>query len=249
MYGVSTGPIWTRPEPAERRPRFTREQIAAAAVKIADSEGFEAVTMRRVAAELGAGTMSLYHYVRTKDDLVALMDDVAMGELLVPEGELPADWREALAEIARRTRAMYERHPWAIRSLQAAQSGPHSIRHAEQTLAAVGSLGLDPIARFEITAMVDDYVLGFILRHGGSDLEGGVEDIPDELFEYMSSLLATGEYPYTAELAGGDMRAFARTFVAMASDPGRFERGLQRLLDGIAIALGEQPRAEGRPGS
>jgi AcrR family transcriptional regulator len=249
MYAVSSGPIWSRPEPAERRPRFTREQLAAAAVKIADAEGFEAVTMRRVASELGAGTMSLYHYVRTKDDLVALMDDAAMSELLVPEGELPADWRDALAAIARRMRAMYERHPWAIRSLQAAQSGPHSIRHAEQTLAAVASLRLDPLARFEITAMVDDYVMGFILRHGGSDLEGGVESIPDGVFEYMTSLLATGEYPHTAELAGGDMREFARTFVAMASDPDRFERGLQRVLDGIAVSLGEQPRGGGVPGS
>src|SRR5215207_5547112 len=67
-------PIWARPEPGERRPAHTREKIAETAIAIADAEGFEAVSMRRIAAELGAGTMTLYHYVRTKDELVALMD-------------------------------------------------------------------------------------------------------------------------------------------------------------------------------
>ena len=90
--------IWDRPEPGSRRPRHTREQIAAAALAIADREGFEAVSMRRVAAEVGAGTMTLYHYVRTKDDLIDLMDDAIMGEVLIPDGELPATWREAMRD-------------------------------------------------------------------------------------------------------------------------------------------------------
>src|SRR5262249_54891746 len=63
--------IWLRPEPSGRRPRFTREQIARAALRIADDESFEAVTMKRIASELGAGTMTLYYYVRTKADIVA----------------------------------------------------------------------------------------------------------------------------------------------------------------------------------
>ena len=77
-------PIWLRAEPVRRKPRFTREAIAAAAFAIADAKGFEAVSMRGIAAKLGAGTMTLYHYVRTKDDLVALMDDALMGEILIP---------------------------------------------------------------------------------------------------------------------------------------------------------------------
>ena len=242
MYGVSTGPIWSRPAPGERRPRFSREQIAAAALKIADEDGFSAVTMRRVATALDAGTMSLYHYVRTKDELVTLMDDAVMGELLV--NEVPADWREALAALARRARAAYERHPWAINSLASSQGGPNGMRHAEQTLAAVASLPLSPVTRFELTALVDDYVVGFVLRHGGSDLEGEVAEIPDEVFDYMRAWLASGEYPHVQELAGDDLRAFAHIFVAMAGDEGRFERGLTRVLDGIAISLGEQPRGE-----
>src|SRR6476620_10056298 len=59
-------PIWARPEPGERRPAYTRERIAETAIAIADAEGFDAVSMRRIASELGAGTMTLYYYVRTK---------------------------------------------------------------------------------------------------------------------------------------------------------------------------------------
>src|SRR6185436_15098966 len=96
--------IWERPEPGARRPRYTREQIARTALAIADAEGFEAVSMRRVASELGAGTMTLYHYVRNKDELIELMDDAMMSELIVPDDEMPSDWREALTAIARRSR-------------------------------------------------------------------------------------------------------------------------------------------------
>src|SRR5262245_27967501 len=65
--------VWTRPEPGSRKPRFNRDEIAAAAVRIADAEGLEALSMRRLAVELDAGTMTLYHYVRTKDELLALV--------------------------------------------------------------------------------------------------------------------------------------------------------------------------------
>ena len=85
--------IWTRPEPGSRKPRFSRDDIAQAALRIADTEGFDALSMRRLAAELDAGTMTLYHYVQTKDELLTLVNDAVMGELLIPADELPTDWR------------------------------------------------------------------------------------------------------------------------------------------------------------
>jgi AcrR family transcriptional regulator len=125
----ATGPIWTRPEPAGRAARLRRADIAGAALAIADREGFAAVSMRRVARELDAGTMSLYHYLRTKDDLLELMDDAVIGELLVPPDELPENWRAALTAIARRTRAAWARHPWAIDSLRGERFGPNAMAH------------------------------------------------------------------------------------------------------------------------
>src|SRR5262249_25334110 len=97
-------PIWTTPEPGARRAGHTRDEIARVAMVIADEEGFDAVSMRSVARALGSGTMTLYHYVRDKDDLLALMDDALMAEVLVPDDEFPETWREAISEIAHRTR-------------------------------------------------------------------------------------------------------------------------------------------------
>jgi AcrR family transcriptional regulator len=240
MYGVS---IWTRAEPNERSPRHTREAIAAAAVAVADADGLSAVTMRRVAAELGAGTMSLYHYVRTKDDLVTLMDDAVMREVVLDA--VPAGWREALTAIAGRMLDVYERHPWVV-WLRGADPGPSRARHVEQILGAVASLPVDGLTRFEIVSLVDDYVTGFVLRHGGSDA-GDVDAIPDEVFALMETSLAS--LPHTAAIVGEDVRAFARHFIALAGDRGRFERGLARVLDGIAISVGEQPAGGRRPRS
>src|SRR5690242_11749769 len=110
--------IWTRPEPGARRPKFTREQIAAAALAIADTEGFAAVSMRRIAGELGAGTMTLYYYVRTKDELIALMDDAIMAEVLIPTEAFPTHWYDALTAIALRTWDVLVRHPWVLQYLQ-----------------------------------------------------------------------------------------------------------------------------------
>ena len=89
--------MWTRQVPSPRKPRFTREELAAAAIRIADAEGFAAVSMRRIAADLDSGTMTLYHYVKTKDELLSLVVDEVMGEVVVPDAvPFPTDWRDAM---------------------------------------------------------------------------------------------------------------------------------------------------------
>src|SRR5262252_3701067 len=106
------GPIWARPEPGSRRPRFTREQIASVA-------------------------------------------------LAIPDAELPDDWRAALAAIARRTRDVFLRHPWALHSLQGeaavhgAPVGPNGLRHFEQSLAALEHAPLDTSQKLDLLAIVD----------------------------------------------------------------------------------------------
>jgi AcrR family transcriptional regulator len=230
--------VWARPDPAARRPRHTRELIAATALAIADADGIEAVTMRRVAAELDAGTMTLYHYVKSKAELIALMQDAIMAEQLVPEGELPADWRGALTAIAHRTRAMLRRHPW-VSGLQSGggAAGPHALLHFEQSLAAVATTGLRAEDRLDLIAMIDDYVAGFVIK---SDLEPGLESVPAEaaptINAYLDEQLSTGQYPHIEALLGdGDrLAALTRFVVAAYSADQRFERGLTRLLDGVA---------------
>jgi AcrR family transcriptional regulator len=243
----AAGPIWARPEPGARRARFTRDQIAAAALAIADTDGFESVSMRRVAAELGAGTMTLYHYVRTKDDLVALMDNAIMGELLIPDGEMPSDWREALTLIARRTRDAFARHPWTLEAVGDAGIGPNGIRHMEQSVGAVAALDLDAVTRFEIISLVDDYVFGYAMRRRGlgRDDPEAMEEWLDRASSYIEEQLATEDLPHLqAIMPEGGMSAFWKELEEADFEDGRFERGLTRLLDGIALDL----ERGGKPG-
>src|SRR6266540_2560688 len=128
--------IWMRPEPTGRRAPRSRDDIAAAAIAVADAEGIEAVSMRRVAAELGFGTMSLYHYVRSKDELLDLMSDGIMGGQLVDDAELQQGWRAGLTAIAHATRRNIERHPWmgdAMRPQHSNVPGPNAMRHVDQS--------------------------------------------------------------------------------------------------------------------
>ena len=233
--------IWWRPEPGTRKPRLTREEIAAMALELADAEGLDAVSMRRVASELGVGTMSLYYYVQTKDELLALMHDAMMGELLVPDDALPADWRAALELIAHRSREAFRRHPWAIEG-PPGPLGPNAMRHFEQSLAAVDRLDADLAAKFELITMVDDYVFGYALRELQDDFqrlqEGDGEQWADGLAAYLDAQLATGSFPHMQRIVGSEgARAAIERLVKLGGDERRFERGIKRLLDGIALNL------------
>lgn len=242
MSTADNAPIWARPEPAGRRPRFTREQIAVAALHIADTEGFEAVTMKRIAAELGAGTMTLYYYVRNKADIVALMQDAILADQLVPEAELSSGWRPATAAIARRTRAVLLAHPWSSAALTEAAFGPNALRHMEQNLAALAGTSLSRSQKLELVAAVDAYVLGASL-HAIETLSrtGLAESDPESAaaaVEFGMGLLRTGEFPQLSalneEVPEGNPAVLPTTGEAITE---QFDRGLDALLDGLAARL------------
>jgi AcrR family transcriptional regulator len=228
--------IWTRPEPGSRRPRFTRDQIAATALAIADTEGFAAVSMRRIASELGAGTMTLYYYVRTKDELVALMDDAMMREVLIPDDDFPTHWHDALTAVATRTWDVLMRHPWALQYLQNAAAGPNAMRHFEQSLAALADTGLDAPAKFALLALVDDYVHGNVLRAAEMRSASAVdEDTIEAAIEFGKAQFASGKFPHTEALFGGeDPRVVFPRLLGGLTERDRFLQGLAVLLTGVA---------------
>jgi len=191
---------------------LSREKIAAVALAIADAEGFASVSMRRIAQEMGVGTMSLYYYVKTKADLIAVMDDALMGEVLVPS--LPANWREALTGIATRTRDVFLRHPWALSSMLSAPPGVNAMRHMEQCLQALAGTTMTTREKLALLAMIDDFVFGYALREAATD--------PKVDLNFAKAQLATGAFPWLKE-------AFGRGRVPMMSD--RFQKGLHALLD------------------
>jgi len=194
---------------------LSRETIAATAIAIADKEGFASVSMRRIALELGVGTMSLYHYVKTKADLIAAMDDALMGEILLPS--VPENWRKALTEIALRTRAVFLRHAWALSSMLTAPPGINAMRHMEQCLQALAGTGMTAREKFTLLAIIDDFVFGYALREGAND--------PAMDFSFAKSQLNTGAFPRLVEVFGkGRLPAI----------PDRFQKGLRVLLDSVS---------------
>jgi AcrR family transcriptional regulator len=195
-----------------RPPQLSREEIAAAALAIADADGFASVSMRRIAQEMGVGTMSLYYYVKTKADLIAAMDDALMGEVLAPS--LPANWREALTVIAIRTRDVFLRHPWALSSMLSAPPGVNAMRHMEQCLQALAGTTMTTREKLALLALIDDFVFGYALREAASD--------PKVDLNFARAQLATGTFPRLKEAFGkGRIPAM----------PDRFQMGLRTLLD------------------
>jgi AcrR family transcriptional regulator len=211
-----------------------RDEIVAAALKLADAEGPDAVSMRRIAKDLGVGTMSLYHHIPTKDDLLDLMHDHVMGELLIPGDELAGDWQEALAQISRRTKAVYERHHWMVSGAwERPQFGPRAFAHIEQSLAIMA--GVPTAQMLQMLGVADDYVIGFVsrrvatraaLRRADMDMAAYQE----ALRPYVEKLLAerADEFPNLARFAGEDWNQ---------DEDERFEQGLRWLIAGMAQAV------------
>ncbi|MFD8144282.1 TetR/AcrR family transcriptional regulator [Streptomyces sp. NPDC059708] len=224
--------IWARPQRAGRgpRPAHSRDSIAAEAVRIADAEGIEAVSMRRVAAGIGAGTMSLYNYVPRKEDLYELMVDAAGAEydLTPPTG----DWRADLLALARQTRALMHRHPWLPRLLSPVYGfSPHALRYLEHSLACLEPLEVSGGEKLELVAAINGTVATFVA--GELATAERARSLPwSEAAEqgvrmsWLGSRLATGEYPrLTAALTAGDPVPGAGLDMAAV-----FDRAVSRLL-------------------
>jgi AcrR family transcriptional regulator len=225
--------VWTRAEPGRRQPRLSRDAIAATAVQLADAEGLDALSMRRLATELGVGTMTLYYYVRTKDELLALVTDAVMGELLLPEGEtFPSDWRQAVTSIAHRSRDALRRHPWMLDIADDPAVGPNSVRHFDQSMQAVTGLDADLVTKLDVITAVDEYVFGYCIHERTTLLDDAAAG--DVMRGYVTDLIGTGDYPELTRLVEADGAAGVWSQIyAHTHDPERFDRNLARLLDGI----------------
>jgi AcrR family transcriptional regulator len=214
---------WNAPTPDPGR-GLTRAAVVAAAVAIADRDGLTAVSIRRVAAELGIRPMSIYTHIASKDNLIDLMLDEVIGEVLLPE-PLPDDWREALRQIAHRSHDAFVAHTWTLEAFgQRPRFGPNTLRHVEQTLAAAALTGLDHEAAAIVLSVVDEYTLGHAMR---------VLLVPDEdgLRATIEQMLRTADpdaFPHLARATAG---------AVLGPHQGAFEAGLEALLDGFERTL------------
>jgi AcrR family transcriptional regulator len=241
--------VWARDAAEAAGPQpLSREAIVAAAIEIADTEGLEAVSIRKIATKLGARPMSLYSHIERKGDLIDLMVDEVMGGAILPEPPAPGDWREGLREIARRTRESVRTHPWSVAAaFGRPRLGPNALCHFDQSLGVVSGLPLTPERKRAVLLAVDTYTLGFVrweLRSASAtDGCGAPEDGPsvEEIDAYITAQVATGKYPHLAELAStGHKKHMSFGLKAEA-----FESGLDWLLTGIAAEVAEHEAAAG----
>jgi AcrR family transcriptional regulator len=231
--------VWMRPERAGKgpAPSHSRAEITATAIALADAEGIDAVSMRNVAAKLGAGTGTLYRYVARKDDLIDLMIDAVEGEDGGP-APLSGDWRHDLRAFARRARSIMRRHPWvAVLTAGRPTLGPNELRLSEHTLQAIAGLGLtidEMLVSLEtLQAFVRGYTLGELaeqeaIRRSGLEREQWMTAYAP----YLQTILDGGQHPLVARVV-----LDAEGPHADDQDERGFELGLDRILDGLAANL------------
>ncbi|MQY08831.1 TetR/AcrR family transcriptional regulator [Actinomadura macrotermitis] len=241
MADTASPNIWMRPERPARgpRPAYSRAQITEAAIRVADAEGLEAASMRRIAAEIGTGAMTLYRYVPSRDDLIALMVDHAIGQEPLPERP-SGDWRADLALVARHTRAVGLRHRWLADLPPAgAVFGPNQLRVIEFAYGALDvGLPIDDILTY----------VGMVMGHAQlavraeiaweREAERGGATAEQRMRRnspYVDQLIRSGEHPMFARIVMDARQPH------MSPDE-RFRYGLDRVLDCIGAMIPIGPR-------
>ncbi|RCV47916.1 TetR/AcrR family transcriptional regulator [Marinitenerispora sediminis] len=220
--------VWLGDRP-RRRPRLSEERIVQAAVALLDAEGVQGFSMRRLAARLGAATMSLYEYVATKEDLFDLALDAAMGEIELPADRPPA-WREELTHHAVQSRRVMRRHPWMTELVGTRPLlGPNALARSERFHAALAAAGFAGAELVAAAGAVSSYVHGYVVTENvwRARMRDPAEE--RELRRRAQSYLAgqPDRYPVLAEHARLEDADF---------DAG-FRSGLELILDGIATRL------------
>ncbi len=229
-------------------PTLSRGEIVDAAIAIADAEGAEAISMRRIAQALRSGTMSLYWHVANKEHLLDLMLDTVVGEVTIPDP--PGDWRSFLQVTARENRAVLLRHRWVMDFIGGRPPlGPNTILNVERSLAALESLHLDTATAMNILMTVSTYVMGAALRELRE--MRAQRDLEQSGFDQAEAMAGMALWCKRLE-ADGRFSHFLR-IIKDGIDPDaeetrdeRFEFGLDCVLDGIAMHVRRRPG--GMPG-
>ena len=192
--------VWRRPERSGvgPKPEHSREGIVSAAILIADQDGLGAVSIRRVAAGIGAGAASLYRYLKSHDELVELMIDAVSGEYDLSPSDEPA--RIQLLNLARQGRAIMYRHPWLAPLLLTRPSmGPNSLRYLERALSALQAVDMPGPAKLQTVAMMTAITSAFVQNELAAGTASGTDDggTPARS-QYISEVLLSGDYPLLA---------------------------------------------------
>lgn len=230
--------LWERIDPAAAatRPALSAERIGRTAIALADAEGLDAITMRRLATELGVAPMAAYRHVDGKDELLQLIGDLVLDEIELPPPGTP--WRETFRTIALRTRELRMRHHWmaALPPEANVLPGPRRMAITERLMASLDGLGLSLDERMATARALHSYgggainhevTLATLMKRRGWTTG---HEVRTALSPEMRHLMDTGRYPVIREWALSATRKDDALWT--------FEFGLDALLDGIAARHG-----------
>ena len=219
----------TETETRSRTP-LSRERALSAAVAVADAEGLDALTMRRLAQELGVEAMSLYYHVANKEDILDGMVEMVFSEIELPPDA--TDWRTAMLQRAGSLRAALTRHPWAITIMESRTSpGPATMRHHDWVIGCFRRAGFSVANAAHGFSLIDSYIYGFVMQEVNLPFTESAG--PEELEALVAAILpnlSPDEYPHFVELT-----------VDHVLQPGyrygdEFDFGVRLILDGLERA-------------
>lgn len=210
-----------------RREPVTRQRALVAAIALADAEGIEALTMRKLAQALHVEAMSLYHHVANKNDILDGMVDAVFTEIELPA--VDSEWRPAMLQRAHSLHATLFRHPWAIGIMESRSApGPATFRHHDAVIGCCRKAGFSVEMSAHAFSLLDSYIYGFVLQEVNLPFNDS-----DDLGEVLDTMVPTDlaqAYPYFAELTS---EYVVKEGYSYADE---FEFGLGLILDGLERA-------------
>lgn len=227
LYGCQANMKTERRKRTQREP-VTRERALRAALALADAEGLEQLTMRRLAEALGVEAMSLYHHVPNKDAILDGMVDLVFQEVELPSAE--RGWREALRRRCASMRAALLRHRWALALMESrAAPGLANLAHHDAVLGCLRGGGFSVTLTAHAYAVLDAFVYGFAHTEVSLPFEGSEETqkVAGAIFEK----LPPGAFPHLVELTREHVLKPGYSYGA------EFDFGLELVLDGLERAL------------
>lgn len=216
-------------ERLKQQPRvpLTRERVFQGAMTLADEVGMEGFTLRKLATWIDVKPMTIYHYVKNKNEIIDGMVDLVFEEIGLPPTDI--HWKESMRSRARSVRAVLAQHPWATVLLESRTNpGSATLRHHDAVLGCLRRGGLSITMTAHTYAIIDSFLYGFALQEANLPATEG--EAMAELAQGISVLFDTGQYPYLAELTTEHVLQPDYDF------GDEFEFGLNLILDGIEAA-------------
>jgi AcrR family transcriptional regulator len=209
---------------ATPRAPLNRERVLRAALVLADRDGIESLTMRKIGQELQVEAMSLYNHIANKDDILDGIVDLVFSEIALPSDR--TDWKTAMRQRAISARDVLLRHPWATSLMQSrTKPGPATLRHHDAVIGRLREAGFTIDMAAHAFSVLDGYIYGFALQQ--MNLPYHTSEESAEIAENILRQLPADEYPHLAEM-----------IIEHAMKPGydyaeEFEFGLDLILDGL----------------